>query len=168
MCEYGLTSQFAHRWASFFVGRAYSESFLCRTPVRSSSRHDSIRLNIMIIFLPDRRNSMINKMIIFLLGHRNIMITIMTVFLPRNVRVCTIMKDKGCPSMHEHTIKHEILAFFHYYYHVIQPRKQFVHIISFFISFHISSIMSFMHTSELYFMLVRRFACHSYHIIQIT
>ena len=41
-CEYGLTSQFAHRWATFLVKQAYSGSFLGHTPVRTSNRHGSI------------------------------------------------------------------------------------------------------------------------------
>ena len=62
--------------------------------LRSSSRHDNIRLNIMIVFLYDRHSIMINIMIGFLLDHGNIMITIMIVFLPRNVQVHTIVKDE--------------------------------------------------------------------------
>ena len=41
-CKYELTSQFAHRWATFLVGRAYFGSSLGQTPVRTSNRHDSI------------------------------------------------------------------------------------------------------------------------------
>ena len=74
--------------------------------------------------------------------------------------------------MHEHTLMHEDPMFFHFHYLLIQSRWHFVHILSFFISFLISLIISFvislMHTLELHFMLVRRFACQSYHIIQIT
>ena len=64
-CEYGLTSQLAHHWAAFLVGQAYSGSSLGRTPVRTSNCHDNIRLNIMIVLLPDRRNIMINIMIVY-------------------------------------------------------------------------------------------------------
>ena len=66
----------------------------------------------MIILLSDHRNIMINIMIVLLLRHCNIMITIMIVFLPRNVRVRTIVKDKGYLSMHEHTIMHEVSTLF--------------------------------------------------------
>ena len=100
---------------------SYSGSFLFRTPIRSSSCHDSIRLNILIIFLPDCHSIMINIMIIFLLGHRNIMITII-IFLPHNICVRTIVKDKRYLPMHEHTIMHEVPTFFHFHYHLIQYR----------------------------------------------
>ena len=89
---------------------------------RTSNYHDNIRLNIMFVFLPDSRSIMISIMNVFLLRHRSIMITIMIVFLPRNVHVRTIVKGKGYPPMHEHTIMHEIPTFFHFYYHLIQPR----------------------------------------------
>ena len=75
----------------------------------------------MIVPLPDRRSIMINIMIVFLRSHRNIMITIMIVFLPCNVFVRTIVKGKGYPPMHEHTIMHEVPTFFHFHYHLIQP-----------------------------------------------
>ena len=140
-------------------------SSLGRTPVRTSNRHDNIRLNIMIVLLPDRRSIMINIMIVFLHGHCNIMITIMIVFLPHNVHVHTILKGKGYLPMHEHTIM--VPTFFislsfnttplaFWTYHIV------FHIISHFV------YLIFHAYFGLYFMLVRRFACQSYHIIQIT
>ena len=87
--------------------------------IKTSNRHDSIRLKIMFVFLPDSRSIMINIMNVFLFGHRSI---IMIILLPRNVRVRTIVKGKGYPPMHEHTIMHEVLTFFHFHYHLIQPR----------------------------------------------
>ena len=119
-CEYGLTSQFAHRWATFHVRRAYSGSCLGGTPIRTSNCHSSIKLTIMIVPLPDHRSIVINIMIVFLL--RSIMLTIMIIFLPRNVCVRTIVKAKGYPPMHENTIMHEVPTFFHFHYHLIQPR----------------------------------------------
>ena len=50
--EYGLTSLFAHRWATFLVRRAYTRSSLDRTPVITSNRQGSAMQNITIVVLP--------------------------------------------------------------------------------------------------------------------
>ena len=56
----------------------------------------------------------------------------MIVLLPCCVRVRIIVKDKGYPPIHEHTIMYEVPTFFHFHYHLIQLWLYFpsYHIIS--------------------------------------
>ena len=72
-------------WAPFLIGRAFSGSCWCRTPIKNSNRR-SIRINTMIVSLLGRRSIMIKIMIVFLPNRRSIMITIIIVFLSCNER----------------------------------------------------------------------------------